>query len=877
MLENIYRRIFEQLYFNNFKIMDIISGQALGAFEKEIQIKFRLFNALFTSLPFQKVEDTGILLNLLGNNTIDELKNGKSPVEIINDFFSKQTKIDKEEDRIDLCFRFVQYIERQVVLFDALEEAAFPKVNDMNGVGSLKQLEVDVYKNDSSEQLTAILQNFAVRLVLTAHPTQFYPGSVLGIINDLTAAFEHSDTTLVNSYLQQLGKTPFLQKQKPTPFDEAVSLIWYLENVFYHAVGEIATSLTTNFPKIDLAHNPILNMGFWPGGDRDGNPFVNSETTIKVANALRQSILLSYFRDVRKMKRRLTFTGVSPLVLDLEKYIQSHLSGETESQADRNVLIEKLTNIKELINERHDGLFVFMVEDLIRKIQIFGLHFATLDIRQESDVHSALFESLARLGHLPVASYHDLNEEEKIRLLGQLTGDISPGTLSDAVQTDAMQSTRAVKEIQDRNGEEGCNRYIISQCHSASNALEVFALFRINGWKEESMSVDIVPLFETIDDLGFAAEVMESLYKDPVYREHLRRRFDCQTIMLGFSDGTKDGGYLMANWSIYKAKEELTKISRDYGIEVAFFDGRGGPPSRGGGKTNKFYASMGESISNEEIQLTIQGQTISSNFGTVNSARFNLEQLMNAGLNSKLFGQKGSTLDMNEAALINELALIGLETYRELRDHPALVDYLLHASPLRYYNETNIGSRPAKRGQSSALQLKDLRAIPFAGSWSQIKQNVTGFYGVGRAFEKMDKAGRLEEVRSLYRNSLFFKTLMDNCEMAMAKSYLPLTAYLGEHKEFGVIWHMINDEYELTKKYLHLISGHQKLMDAYPVDQMSVAMREKVVMPLVTIQQYGLYKLRTLEENSSEGLKDKYEKLVMRCSFGIINAGRNSA
>lgn len=859
--------------------MDATSNQALSAFDSEIRIKFRLFNALFTSLPFQKVEDTGILLNLLGNNCETELREGSSPVDIIDRFFSKHTALQSVNDRIDLLFRFIQYIERQVVLFDALEDAAFPRVNDMNGIGSIKQLEVDTYKNDKARELTDILRNFAIRLVLTAHPTQFYPGPVLGIINDLSVAFEKSDTTLVNSYLEQLGKTPFLQKQKPTPYDEAVSLIWYLENVFYHAIGEIAAALTSYFPDVDLSANPVINMGFWPGGDRDGNPFVTSEITLQVARALRHSIMLCYFRDIRRMKRRLTFTGISPLVLDLERLLQHNLASDAGTPfLDRGVLLDKLNEIRRLIIDRHDGLFVHLVDDLIRKIQCFGMYFATLDIRQESDVHTAVFEQLAQQGHLPVASYLSLSEQERIRLLGTIHADLSPEILSDAVHIDAMRSTRAVRDMQRLNGEEGCNRYIISQCHSASNALEVFALFRINGWTEDDLTIDIVPLFETIDDLGYAAEVMETLYKDPVYRSHLRRRYDCQTIMLGFSDGTKDGGYLMANWSIYKAKEELTRISRAYGINVAFFDGRGGPPSRGGGKTNKFYASMGDNISNEEIQLTIQGQTISSNFGTVNSARFNIEQLLNAGLNNKLFSRKSGTLTPREESLLNELASAGLESYRALRDHPVLVDYLLHASPLRFYNETNIGSRPAKRGQSSGLQLRDLRAIPFAGSWSQIKQNVTGFYGVGTAFRKIDEAGRLDEVKALYNRSLFFKTLMDNCEMAMVKSYLPLTAYLGDHEEFGVIWHMIRDEFELTHHYLRLISGHQNLMDAYPVDQLSVAMREKVVLPLVTIQQYGLHQLRDIE--SREGLpdlKEKYEKLVMRCSFGIINAGRNSA
>jgi len=408
--------------------------------------------------------------------------------------------------------------------------------------------------------------------------------------------------------------------------------------------------------------------------------------------------------------------------------------------------------------------------------------------------------------------------------------------------------------------------------------MEVYGLFLLSGWRKQEMTIDIVPLFETIDDLQQAADVMKTLYTNAVYNEHLHRRGNRQTIMLGFSDGTKDGGYLMANWSIYKAKEALTAISRKHHIDVVFFDGRGGPPSRGGGKTHKFYASMGHNISNKEIQLTIQGQTVSSNFGTVDAAQFNIEQLLNAGISNDLFSNRDITLSEKEEVLLGELAEISLVAYKKLKDHPYLADYLLQVSPLRFYNETNIGSRPAKRGVASGLSLKDLRAVPFAGSWSQLKQNVTGYYGVGSALKEMEKKGKLLELQKLYHQSMFFKTLLDNCEMAMMKSFFPLTAFLSGHKHFGQLWQMIHSEYELTKQYLFKITGNHELMADYPVEQLSIQMRERIVLPLVTIQQYALTRIRELDEEKVQvPIKETYEKLAMRCSFGIINAGRNSA
>ena len=210
--------------------MDHSSNRALQQFRSEVGIRFQLYNSLFTSLPFHRIEKTGILLSLLSNNCEEGYKKELSPAEIIEDFFITHTSYTTPAERNDLLFRFVQYLERQVVLFDALEDAAFKSVNDMNGVGTLKHLESEVIQGNKEEQLAEKLKSFGIRLVLTAHPTQFYPGTVLGIINDLSKALADNNTNLINTYLQQLGKTPFFNKKKPTPYDEAISLIWYLEN-----------------------------------------------------------------------------------------------------------------------------------------------------------------------------------------------------------------------------------------------------------------------------------------------------------------------------------------------------------------------------------------------------------------------------------------------------------------------------------------------------------------------------------------------------------------------------------------------------------------------------------------------------------------------
>jgi phosphoenolpyruvate carboxylase len=347
--------------------------------------------------------------------------------------------------------------------------------------------------------------------------------------------------------------------------------------------------------------------------------------------------------------------------------------------------------------------------------------------------------------------------------------------------------------------------------------------------------------------------------------------------MLGFSDGTKDGGYLMANWSIFKAKEALTAISREFGIEVIFFDGRGGPPARGGGKTHQFYASLGPTIEDKEIQLTIQGQTISSNFGTLSSSQFNLEQLLSSGIKNEVF-QKDQLSDAHRV-IMNDIANTSYETYVAFKNHEKFLPYLEKMSTLQYYAKTNIGSRPSKRSQSDTLDFSDLRAIPFVGSWSQLKQNVPGFYGVGTALKKYEDNGEFDKLIDFYNNSDFLKTLLENSVMSLTKSFFELTAYMADDEEFGEFWKLIYEEYKTTKRLLLKIADHTELMENYPDGKASIEIREDIVLPLLTIQQYALKKIQEIlaSKKASNKELEVYQKMVTRSLFGNINASRNSA
>jgi phosphoenolpyruvate carboxylase len=858
--------------------MDGSANSTLLIYNKQVGLRFQLYNSLFTALPFHRVEKTGVLLTIFLLHCEEGFSKQKSPVELINSFVKQHTSYQEEKELIDLLFRFVQYTERQVVLFDALEDAAYRDIHDMQGIGTLKHLHSEVLHTNTQEQLKEKLKDFAVRLVLTAHPTQFYPSEVLGIINDLSKALMNDNTSQINSYLRQLGKTPFFKNEKPTPYDEAMNLIWYLENVFYHAAGHILSYLKNQFPQEVSDENPLIRLGFWPGGDRDGNPFVNAAITLKVAEALRGGALKSYYLDVRRLKRRLTFKGVSNVVIALEQKLYNNLFVPNhELDISKEEIMETLLQIRKTLIEQHNSLFLNMVENLYRKVELFGLFFASLDVRQDSSVHTEVLEVIAENTDVLPQNYKDLPADQKIAALLQANSTVDPAALENELHRDTLESMAAIRTIQQTNGEEGCHRYIISHSTSTLDIMEAYGLFLLSGWKPEDLSVDIVPLFETIEDLENAQEVMEALYENETYRQHLKQRNNVQTIMLGFSDGTKDGGYLMANWGIYKAKVELSAIAKQYDVQVVFFDGRGGPPARGGGRTHQFYASMGPNISNKEIQLTIQGQTISSNFGTVDAAQYNIEQLMHAGIRNSLFASKDAILTEDEEALLQRLSDESFEKYSLLKNRPNFLEYLNDVSPLRYYAEANIGSRPSKR-KPGKLNLNDLRAVPYVGSWSQLKQNLPGYYGVGTAMQRLEAAGKWEEIEQLYKHSLFFKTLMDNCEMAMTKCFFPLTAFLANHPKYGELWNMIHDEFQLTKSYILRLAGGTELMEDKPINLLSIQMRQRIELPLLTIQQYALTKIREMEEEKAPlASKAIYEKLVMRCSFGIINAERNSA
>ncbi len=844
--------------------------ERLKEFKKSVNNKFNVYNSLFLNLPYQNIENVGMLIPLLMHQSQKGLDSGQKPQDILESFFQNYANIYSEKDRIDFMFRIIQYVERQVVLYDSVEDAAFPKLQEHRRSLSIKDYFQLVDKNKSWDKVAEKLSTFSARIVLTAHPTQFYTPAVLDIIGELRSLILEDRIDDIDITLQQLGLTSLINAKKPTPLDEAKNIIYILRNVYYDAVGDLYAYIKENINNNKFENHNIMKLGFWPGGDRDGNPFVTARITKDVADELRVNLMKCYYNDLKELQKKLTFKDLQDHLNQLRTILYIAMF-DTSKNVGYDDIITPLMNIRELLIEKYHSLYLKNLDYFIDKVKIFKTHFATLDIRQDHSMHKRVIQEVLIQNKLIKESLDEISEAKLVDLLLHKNLNLNPKDYEDEITSDTIENILQLKGIQSKNGEEGCNRYIISNSEDIFSILFVYGLLRWCGLNGTEMTFDIVPLFETMKGMESSELVMQNLFNLPEYRKHLKQRGNNQTMMLGFSDGTKDGGYVKANWAIFKTKEQLSKVCKKNDIRAIFFDGRGGPPARGGGKTHRFYAAQTKDIANHEIQLTIQGQTITSTYGTKEQFMHNSEQLLTAGLSNNIFG-KENIISKDARNLMEELSTLSFEKYDALKHHDKFMPYLENMSTLKYYTKANIGSRPGKRGNKKKLELSDLRAISFVGSWSQLKQNVPGYFGIGTAIKTLKGQGRLKELKKLYKEVPLFQALMLNSMMSLSKCYFELTSYMKEDPEYGDFWNILHEEFLLSKEMLLQISGFKILMENEAVSRESIKIRENIVLPLLVIQQYALQKIG----QKSEYL-ELYEKIVTRSLYGNINASRNSA
>ena len=532
-------------------------SERLDEFKKSVHNKFNIYNSLFLNLPYQNIENVGMLIPLLLDQTDKGLKSGKNPQEILDAFFQNYAKIESEKDRIDFMFRIIQYVERQVVLYDSVEDAAFPKLQKHSSsltIGDYFQL---VDKNKTWDQISEKLSTFSARIVLTAHPTQFYTPAVLDIISNLRSLILENKINDIDLVLQQLGLTSLINAKKPTPLDEAKNIIYILRNVYYDAVGELYAYIKDNIGDMDFNNHNIMKLGFWPGGDRDGNPFVTSNITKDVADELRITLMKCYYHDVKNLQQKLTFRELQDVMSNLRGRLYNTMF-DASKVLRYDEIIEPLLEMRSILINKYHKLYLKDLDSLIDKVKIFRTHFATLDIRQDHSVHRQVVEAILKENGYISENIDELNKQELIDILLNKEINLQKQDYEEDIVRETIQNILQLRGIQEKNGEEGCNRYVISNSENIFSVLFVYGLFRWCGWESDKITFDIIPLFETMKGMESSENTMNELFDIPAYIKHVDQRSNKQTIMLGFSDGTKDGGYVKANWEIFKTKEKLS-------------------------------------------------------------------------------------------------------------------------------------------------------------------------------------------------------------------------------------------------------------------------------------------------------------------------------
>ncbi|RME59254.1 MAG: phosphoenolpyruvate carboxylase, partial [Caldilineae bacterium] len=629
----------------------------------------------------------------------------------------------------------------------------------------------------------------------------------------------------------------------------------------------------------------FLRYGSWMGGDRDGNPFVTLDVTEETLREHKSRVLRLYAERVEKLYNHLimarTRVGFSDAFLQsldadlarippeerpvlerfsLEPYRQklilmyrrlmatvrenerpwSEQVHDPRAYSDAAEFLQDLLLIRDsLCENRGERLAHGQLADLITQARVFGFHLASLDIRQHSDRHRAAVGEIFQRCQLADV-YTDLEEADKVALLAQEIANPRPLTarLDYSPETnETVALFRLIRQARERIGPEAVQTYIISMTTSVSHVLEVLLLA-----KDADLfgQIDVVPLFETIEDLENAGRIMTDLFETPIYREHLARRNGRQQIMIGYSDSNKDGGYLRANWMLYRAQKDLAATCRAHNVKLLLFHGRGGSIGRGGGPANRAILAQPPESVQGRIKLTEQGEVISSRYSNPAIAHRHLEQLVNAVLLTS--GRRPHYPDEPLwADVLDEASRQAERHYRKLVDDPRFLEYFHGATVIEHVEHLNIGSRPARRKQTT--NVRDLRAIPWVFAWTQSRVFLPGWYGLGSGLSSWigqgNAQGRLGLLRQMYREWPFFRTAIDLAQVSMGVADIHIASLYSQLAPEDVgreILQAIQDEYILTERTVLQITGQEELLDNEQWLKRSIQLRNPYVDPLNYLQ-----------------------------------------
>ncbi|MDR7562892.1 MAG: phosphoenolpyruvate carboxylase, partial [Armatimonadota bacterium] len=745
----------------------------------------------------------------------------------------------------------------------------------------------------AKEHIRGAVEQMELRPVFTAHPTEVRRRAVLRHLRHLAASIaELEDPRLgpterarvlegLHAETTALWQTDEVRTLRPHPLDEVQTGLYYFEHSVYGAVPTLYRDLVEaleahGIPTSDL--RPVVRFGSWIGGDRDGNPYVDAQTTARTLELHRSLVLRRYLEEAEALRDELTFSTRrvrisealrTSLEADLarfpeleevvrrfpdEPYRQKmgcvverlrHTARDPRSPlaySGPEELLEDLRCVQRSL-EAHGGVRIARARlaDFLVRVQTFGFHLAKLDLRQESGVHGRLVAHILRQAGV-VEDYERLPEEEKVTVLVRLLSAPPLATSHLVIASEPERSTwevfRRLPGWQARHGPEACDAYIISLTAGPSDVLEILflareaGLVRYDSEGHATSQLDIVPLFERIAELRACAQILETLLRLPCYRTQLKARGDLQEIMLGYSDSNKDGGYLAAEWALYRAQRVLPRVCRRYGCEVRLFHGRGGAIGRGGGPAQRAIFAMPPEALNGRLKLTEQGEVLFARYANPLIARRHLEQLLHALLRAYL-GSPGALdaerLERWEAAM-EELAEVALRAYRSLvYETPGFARYFFEATPIEEIGRLHMASRPASRRDVRSIE--DLRAIPWVFSWTQTRTNLPGWYGLGSALGGFaDRSpAHLAELQEMYRDWPFFRSLVDNAQISLGTADLRIARLYAENvtdrRLAEEIFDRIRAEYERSVEVVLRITGQRRLLDNAPTLQRLVALR----------------------------------------------------
>ena len=778
------------------------------------------------------------------------------------------------------------------------------------------------------------LTDALVAPVITAHPTETRRRTVFAAQHRITELMRlraegHIDTDVILPELRRqiltLWQTALLRLSRLQISDEIDVGLRYYPAAFFEVIpkvnAEVRQALRSRWPDADLLPEPILRPGSWIGGDRDGHPNVTADVVRLATASAAYTALAHYLSELTALEQELSMSArlvtVTPELATLadscqeaaradEPYrravrvIRARLSSTAAHILDRqppNLLdlgLEPYTSPSELRADldtadaslRANGSALLADDRLAQlreAVHAFGFHLSALDMRQNSDVHEEVVsELLAWAGVHP--DYASLPEDERVTLLVDELSTRRPLLSERAQLSELAHGELGVMEAGARAieiyGPHAIPNYIISMCRSVSDMLEAAVLLKEVGLLDVSgpqpyCPVGIVPLFETIDDLHAGASIMEAALELPLYRAIVHARDENQEVMLGYSDSNKDGGYLAANWALYRAELDLVESARKTGIRLRLFHGRGGTVGRGGGPSYEAILAQPPGAVNGSLRLTEQGEVIAAKYAEPQMARRNLETLVAATLESTLLDVEG----LGDAAgpaydILDDLAGRAQRAYAELvHDTPGFVDYFLASTPVSEIGAMNIGSRPTSRKATQSIA--DLRAIPWVLAWSQSRVMLPGWYGTGSAVEGwLADGGSVEALRDLYERWPFFRTVLSNMAQVLAKSDMGLAARYAELVDDKAlrrrVFDKIAEEHTRTINAHKLITGQDNLLADNPALARSVFNRFPYLEPLNHLQVELLRRYRSGDDD------ELVQRGILLTMNGLASALRNS-